>query len=86
MLLIIFKVLNAADFTITLEDEGRVITNLTNELQTLTVELKQSLAEVEDNVQREGSEIRRGIKHREEEMRKVCHYTEEGRCITLTAM
>ena len=71
MLLIIFKVLNAADFTITLEDEGRVITNLTNELQTLTVEIKQSLAEVKDNVQREDNDIRRDIKHGEEEMKKV---------------
>ena len=70
-LLIIFKLMKASDFTITLEDEGRVLTDLTNELQTLTVEIKQSLAEVEDNVEREGSEIRRDIKHGEEEMKKV---------------
>ena len=67
--------MHAADFTITLENEARVLTDLTNELQTLTVEIKQSLAEVEDNVEREGSEIRKDIKRGEEEMRKVCHYT-----------
>ena len=55
--------MNAADFTIILEDEVRVMTNLMNELKTRTEEIKQSLAE--------GSEIRRDIKHGEEEMKKV---------------
>ena len=58
------------------------MTNLANELQTLTVEIKQSLDEVKDNVEREGSEIRGDIKHGEEEMGKVCLYTEKGRSIT----
>ena len=62
---------NAADFTITLEDEGKVMTSLTAELHTMTVEIKQKVAEVEKGVEEESSEIRRDIQHGEEEMRKV---------------
>ena len=66
-----FKVTNAADFTITLEDEGKVITSLAKELHILTVEIKQKLAEVEKGVEKESGEIRRDIIHGEEEMKKV---------------
>ena len=62
---------NAADFTITLEDEGKVIQSLTDELHILTVEIKQKLVDVEESVEREKSEIRSDMQHVEEEMRKV---------------
>ena len=62
---------NAADFTITLEDEGKVIQSLTDELHILTVEIKQKLVDVEEGVERENSEIRSDMQHVEEEMRKV---------------
>ena len=62
---------NAADFTITLEDEGKVTQSLTDELHILTVEIKQKLFDVEEGVKRENSEIRRDMQHVEEEMRKV---------------
>ena len=68
---ILLKVMNAADFIITLEDEGNVIHSLTDELHILTVEIKQELADVEEGVERESSEIRRDMQHVEEEMRKV---------------
>ena len=68
---ILLKVTKAADFNITLEDEGKVMTCLTDELHTMTVEIKQKLAEVKEGVERERSEIKRDIEHGEEKIKKV---------------
>ena len=62
---------SAVDFTITLEDESKLLTSLTKELHTMTVEIKQKLAEVESCAERDAKETRKDIKHSEEEMRKV---------------
>ena len=68
---LLLKVTNAVDFNVTLEDEGKIMTCITNELHTMTVEIKQKLAEVEEGVERERSELKRDIEHGEEEIKKV---------------
>ena len=63
--------MNAVDFNIYLEDEGKVMTSLTNELRTLTAEIEQKLTEVKDGVEIGNVQVRQELKHSEEELRKV---------------
>ena len=63
-----FKIINAADFKITLEDESKVICDLAAEIRTLTEEIKQEV----DNAAQKGDAERQSMKEKlDEEIKKV---------------
>ena len=67
----IYKIINAADFKITLEDERKVIDDLAAEIRTLTEGIRQ---EVDDVVQK-GDAERHSIKEKIiEEIKKVYNF------------
>ena len=63
-----YKIINAADFKITLEDESKVIDDLAAEIRTLTEGIRQDV----DNVAQRGDAERQSMKEKlDEEIKKV---------------
>ena len=66
----IYKIINAADFKITLEDERKVIDDLAAEIRTLAEGIRQEV----DTVAQKGDADRQSIKEKiDEEIKKVCN-------------
>ena len=65
-----YKIISAADFKITLEDERKVIDELAAEIRTLAEEIRQEV----DAVAQKGDTERQSIKEKlDEEIKKVCN-------------
>ena len=63
-----YKIINAADFKISLEDESKVIDDLAAEIRTLTEGIRQEV----DNVAQRGDAERQSMKEKlDEEIKKV---------------